>query len=392
MSKQTDVARYAPYALGALALVIGLLLAVMPELRGGGGESGSTPVDAGLADAAVDGAPGGEGGVVDPMPDPPERYVPDLSGEDLGKLIIESPGSVHDLVVVAGHLVWLTTEAATVRAAPLAGGAARPIYASTSDDAFGGGLVASETKLYWSVEQADGSAETIVGLAQQDVSTDKPSPRPVITEGSPDHLQATGDDLVWSDHGVIQRLRAGDATVQGIVDRKQLIAGLALAGSRLAWLEVPYEHATKGGHGVMTLSLEDDLSLDNEESPRTVAAPKADHHRELLLATGEQLVWVEGKQDGPWAILAVAKQGDSPERLAPTGAVTALSTDGASLYWAELHGEGDGAVTLLRSVSLRGGKAKRLGRDSGPVPALAVHDGALYWATGKGIKRLALVR
>ncbi|MBW2453161.1 MAG: hypothetical protein JRI68_01555 [Deltaproteobacteria bacterium] len=385
MSKQTDMARYAPYAFGAAALVIGLLLAVMPELRGGAGESGSAPVDGGLAETAIDGAPGGEGGVVEARPDPPERYVPDLSGEDVGKLIIESPGSAHDLVVAAGHLVWLITEAATVRAAPLAGGAARPIYASTSDDAFGGGLVASETKLYWSVEQADGSAETIVVLAQKDVSTDKPSPRPVITEGSPDHLQATGDDLVWSDHGVILRLGAGESSAQGIVDRKQLIAGLALVGTRLAWLEVPYEHATKGGHGVMTLSLED------EESPRTVAAPKADHHRELLLATGEQLVWVEGKQDGPWALVRVAKRGDSPERLAPTGAVTALVTDGASLYWAELHGEGDTAVSLLRSVSLGGGEAKRLGRDSGPVPALAVHDGALYWATGKGIKRLALV-
>ncbi len=120
-----------------------------------------------------------------------------------------------------------------------------------------------------------------------------------------------------------------------------------------------------------------------------MAAPKAGHHRELLLATGEQLVWVEGKQDGPWALVQVARRGASPERLATTGPVTALVTDGASLYWAELYGEGDEAVSLLRSVSLGGGEAKRLGRDSGPVPALAVHNGALYWATDQGIKVVA---
>jgi len=383
MAKSSDVARYAPFALGALALAVGLVLAGLPELSDRSGEAGTqgTP-DGGGPEAGLDGGDRPDGAVA-PQPPRPERYVPDLSGEDVGQLVVAKPRSSHGLVVAAGQLVWLTTEAATVFAAPLAGGAARPIFRSPADEAFGGSLVATQTKLCWSVERADGGAESIVCLPKQALGEGEPAPKPVITEGSPGHLTARGDDLLWVDQGVIMTLPAGQAAPQVVLDRRQLIAGLVVAGERLAWLEVPYESATRGGHAVMAVASEGD-----DAQPRTLARPVAGHHRELLVASGAQPYWVEGKEQGPWWLVTVA--GGTTRKLTETGAVTALASAEAALYWAELHGEGDATVTLLRSLTLPDGKPQRLGRDSGPVPALTVHDGALFWATSQGIKRLAL--
>ncbi len=383
MSGQAKLARYAPFAIGAVALVVGLGLALSPTLTGGGeAEQSPLPLDGGL-DATVDGSPAQDGAATEQVDEPLERYVPDLTGEDLGELIVESKTSAHSLVVAGGLLVWLTTDQATLYGAPLDGGPGRRLFSSTVPEAFGGTLVRGEHELYWSVERADGKAESILAMAQRDLSVPKPASRQIAKEGSPDNLLAMGDDLYWSDQGVIMTLPAGETEPRVVADRKQLIAGMAVVDGGLAWLEVPYEHAVQGGHAVMILGADGD-------SPRTLGPPQGKRRRELLLGTDRWLVWVEGQADGPWVLVQMSAAGGPIRRLAQTGAVTALSTDGSWLYWAELHGEGEPAVTVLRAVPLEGGEGKRLGRDSGPVPTLAVHAGKLFWSTGRGLKRLAL--
>ncbi len=384
MSRPTKMTRYAPLAIGAVALVVGLALAWLPSLTGGREES-PTPssVDGGALDGAVDGSLPQDATAPGQADERPQPYVPDLTGEDVGELIVESRHSAHGLIVTGGVLVWLTTEAATLYGAPLDGGTPRRLFSSTAPDALGGTLVSGTTNLYWSVERADGEAESIVAMAKREVSAAAPASRSIAKEGSPDHLLARGDDLYWSDQGVIMTLPAAETESRAVVDRGQLIAGLAVADATLAWLEVPYEHALQGGQAVMIMGPDGDQA-------RTVAAPKAKLQRELLLGSGERLVWVEGKQDGPWFLVQASATGGPTRRLAQTGAVTALTTDGSRLYWAELHGEGEQAVTLLRSVAHEGGETTALGRDSGPVPALAVQGGKLFWSCGRGLKRLAL--
>jgi hypothetical protein len=384
MSRQKKLARYAPFAIGAVALVVGLGLAWSPA-RPGGGEAGPTAPhpEGGALDGAVDASPTADAAAPEPVDEPQERYAPDLTGEDLGELIVESKTSAHGLIVTDGQLVWLTTKAGTLYSAPLGGGSPRRLFASTVPDAFGGMIVSGDSKIYWSVEQADGGAESIFGMTKGELTGTQTASRPLVQEGSPDHLLAKGDDLYWSDHGVIMTLAAGETEARGVADRKQLIAAMALADGRLAWLEVPYQSAVEGGHAVVIMDPDGDQA-------RVLAPSRVKLRRELLLGDGQRLFWVEGKEDGPWFLVGTGAAGGPTRRLAQTGAVTALATDGERLYWAEHHGEGAQVVTVLRAVAHEGGQVSRLGRDSGPVPAMAVHGGKLFWATGGGLKRLAL--
>lgn len=338
--------RVVPLALGGAALAVGLVLGFWPR-----GES--TPAsDAGVMDGGA--SQGGAAG-----------YVPDLSGPDLGKVLVRDVELSSGMGVSGGRLVWLATE----RAALYTAGFDKPtpfLRYEGDPKAFGGTLAASEKRVCWAVLGSE--PPQVLCLAGARLS-DREAPELVAEGGSPDHLSLDGEHLYWADRGRLFGWSPGGEEPAALAAPGQRIATLTALKGRALWLELPYAAGARGRHRVMAWK---------DGTTKTLATLSEERDRRHLWTDGEHIGWAEGGED--WEIKAL-----DGKTVAQTGEVTGIVVGDGRLYWAEAHDVDGGVVTLLRRASVGGGPAERLGRVTGPVGAMSVYRGTLYWSETRGI-------
>jgi hypothetical protein len=306
--------------------------------------------------------------------------LPDLSGPDIGELVVSGAAMAHGLAMVAGRLVWLLTEGATVGSARPDGGESVVLFSSTDEETFGGSLAVSETTVWWSVDTEGDAPETIYSAAANELSARIDSPTLVTTGSSPDHLCAGAGTLFWADLGRVWRFD-GTAPVS-VAQRDKRIVSMAADPTAMFWLEVPYEGI--GDHVLVEVR----ASGAVHERARLTTSKSAPTERDALTVVGGTPVWAEsqGDEHALWA-----HEGDAaePRRLVSTGLVTAMIARDGELLWAEAHGDGEQPTSILRGVTLTSAP-RRLGRVRGHVTALVADATHLYWSGATGILRTPL--
>ncbi len=362
--------RQVPLFIGAAVLLVSAAVALWPR---------STPAPgAGAPSAGV--APSELGSVTPPAPSPEataEGYEPDLSGPDLGEVVVASAAMAHGLGVVGDRLVWLLTEGATLGSARLDGGDAVVVFASDDPEAFGGSMANSHEAVWWSVDKEGDDPESIFQARLEELQSPLKAPTPVAQGTSPDHLAVVGGALVWSDLGRLWRYAGGDAELVATRDRR--VVTLFGAPDAVFFIEAPYQ-----GGGKAQLSR---VAVGGAEPVVLTSVEAGDH--DLLAALHETLFWAESSEAGH-VLRALDPGAPLPRRVAATGVVTALTVMGAEVVWAEAHGDENDPTTLLRAVrAAPEARPRRLGRVSGHVTALVAGPGHLFWSGKRGIERHA---
>ena len=358
-------AAYVPFALGGGALAIGLGLAAwgsMPRddvTEGSSGPSSTAEVTSATATAeqAAGGAP----------PADEVTYEPDLSGDDIGRKLTSSGASAHGLAVIGERVVWIETDEARVASMPLAGGEVTVLSSVADEDRYGGGFVAGDDGVFWSVGDVGGAPDPIYFVTAKDLTLARPALSPLATTGSVDELALAGD-LFVADGGRLVKVDDEEQTL--IAERPGRVAALVGCAGTLWWLEAPL--SGRGEHALMT--------LDDERAARRAKLDEAE--RGPMTCGSGRVIWAEDRPDGTHRLARL--EGDATVPLAATGTVTALTASGPTLYWAEVHGEGASAVSLLRRMD--GDAAERIGRDRGTTTALVVAGERLVWATDDGLQ------
>jgi hypothetical protein len=248
------------------------------------------------------------------------------------------------------------------------------------EERYGGSLAHDADRLYWTVASMGEATEPIHALAISALGK-KAAPAPPMAEGaSPDLLTPLGGKLYWTELGNV----TGAAGKLAARDRR--IATMTGCGDTLYWIEAPF-----AGDGAQAL-----VSLKLGAEPTIVQRFGAMSRADLKCRArqgGDDLFWSES--DGKRRHAVMSRTG----KLADSGVVSALSLAGDALVWAEIHGGGDDAVSLLHKLTL--GETKltlgatkltptRIGRDAGTITAIAVHAGQLYWSGKRGIMRAPL--
>jgi hypothetical protein len=356
---------YAPYVLGAGAIIVGVGLGLR-----GPPASESSPVETAssvTADAppATTSAP-----TTTPPSEPsPPGYDPDLSGEAIGELVVAEGVGAHGLARLGKRLVWLETEHARLASVAATGGEVKVLFAEEDAARYGGAFSATAKDLVWSVGDFSGGPHTLHRLRAADVTAAGGEVQTIASAGSVERIVRDGDALYVVESGRVVHLGEEGRVMAEVEGR---IVDATRCDGRLHWLEAPLT----GGPGAL-------FALD--EGGPTRRAKLAASSRDALHCHGDQLVWSE---EGDTPHLTLLKAGAStPRKWHASGLVTAAVTTGAATIWAELHGEGDDAVSLLRQASISGGDPTRIGRVDGTVTALAVHESELYWAADGGLFR-----
>lgn len=355
-----------PLVIGAGVLVLGLAIGIWP--RGGN----APPPPAASASAAP-----GASTPPDSSAEPSlaEDYAPDLSGPDVGELLVAGASMAHGLAIVGDRLVWLLTDAATVGSARKDGGDASVVFTSADPEAFGGSMTSSPAAVWWSVDGEGDAPEPIYRAVAAELAAPLGQPAPIAKGTSPDHLVVSGDTLVWSDLGRLARLSGTETKTLATRDRR--IVSVAAAGDAVFWLEAPYEGA--GEHRLMKAA--------TAGGEPTVLATLDAAERDMLIVAGEALFFSESRK-GTEILWALDRGAKSPRRVARTGIVTAVAHDGSHLFWAEAHGDEEAPTSLLRALPIVGeAPPRRIGRVSGHVTALTVDAAHLYWSSPRGIER-----
>jgi len=344
--KKRRMLRGVPLALGGVALAVGLVLGLWPR-----GDS------APATDAGVMGGGSPQGGAA--------GYVPDLRGPDVGKVLVPKVELSSGIGVSGGRLVWLATERAALFSAAF--DKPTPVLRYEGDPkAFGGTLAASYKRVCWAVLGIEPPQVLCLAGARL---TDREAPELVAEGGSPDSLSLDGEHLYWADRGRLFGWSPGDEEAAALASPGQRFASLTALKGRVLWLDIPYAAGARGRHRVAAWK---------DGSTKTLATLSEVRDRRHLWTDGEHIGWAEGG-DG-WEIKTL-----DGKTVAQTGEVTGIVAADGRLYWAEAHDVDGGVVTLLRRGSIGGGPAERLGRVSGPVGAMTLYQGTLYWSETRGI-------
>lgn len=357
---------HVPLVIGAVVLVLGLAIGVWPN------DGADPPPPAPSASAPPLSSTPPEASA---DPTLAEAYEPDLSGTDIGELLVAGAGMAHGLAIVGDRLVWLLTDAATVGSARKDGGDAVVVFSSKDAEAFGGTMASSSTAVYWSVDGEGDTPEPIYRASTTELTAALPRATPIAKGTSPDHLAVSGDTLVWSDLGRLSRFVGGET--KALVARDQRIVTIAATADTVFWIEAPYE-----GAGEQRLV----SAATGGGDPKVLATLDAGE-RDMLVVAGKTLFFTES-QKGAEVLWALDDGAKSPRRVTRTGIVTAVAHDGDRLFWAEAHGDEEAPTSLLRSLPIEGEVApRRIGRVSGHVTALALDEAHLFWSSPRGIER-----
>ena len=203
-----------------------------------------------------------------------------------------------------------------------------------------------------------GSPDPVYFVTGEDLLLKEPPLTPLVDAASVDELAVAGGDLYFADGARLVKLDGEEQTL--VAERAGRLVAMVGCREALWWLEAPL--SGRGEHALMT--------LDDEGSPARRGALD-DAERGPMGCWSGRVVWAEDREDGAHRIVRWA---DRVRRVAGTGTVTALATAGEALVWAEVHGEGDSAVSVFRRLA--DGAAERIGRDAGTATALAVAGGS----------------
>jgi hypothetical protein len=373
-----SAARFIPYALGATVLAGGLALGLWPR----------TPRPAPPPPVSASAAPSAS---ASSAPDEDEEYVPDLSGPDVGELIVAGASDATSLGFVDRRLVWQLTDGATLGSARADGGDQQVLWSTSEEGIFGNLIATAADGVYWSLDRTDDEPEPIFFTPAGALERRADKGEPVASGASPDHLvaatSATGRALWFTDLGNVMRLSGGK--VETMAKRTKRIATMCGDGAELYWFEAPYEG--DGAHELWVMPA-------GGGEPKLVAGNLERRERDSLAMRRGALYWAEGPEgrageepppDAEKAIYTLSTPNGRPRRLARSGVVTALALDDADVVWAESHGSEEAPVSVLRALSLETGQVRRLGRAGGTVTALALDATHLFWSGADGIKRLA---
>ena len=350
--------RYVPYGLAGAAALGGVILALWV-----GDDDGPAPSPSATVSASADVSASASV----PLPSDTPPYEPDLSGKDIGSVIVEG-ASAHAMGIVSKRLHWMSSDGAVLSSSRLDGGEVRQLWSESDDNYYGGELVFDRAGLFFSIGTVDDEMEPIHFIDRSALLEEKPAiGDPLLRGASPANLWAFDGELYFSDLGNIQS-RKGK-----LASRDKRIVALTGCYETLYWLEAPYEGA--GSHALMS------MPAQGGEPVALVESLGAKSRSDLRCARG-YLVWAE-----PDGIYAIPRQGGKPSRKARTGLVTALDTWNERIAWAEVHGEGDDAVSVIRELTLPDGEPARAGRDRGTITTLEIAKVYLFWSGARGIKR-----
>lgn len=306
----------------------------------------------------------------------PAEYEPDLSGPDIGEILVSGASMAHGVALCGGRLVWLLTDGATLGSARLDGGAPVVVFSTEDEHAFGGAMAASADMVWFSVESENDDAEPIYQVEASALGAELTSPIPIVKGTSPDHLATGGADLiVWADLGRVVRYQDGSA--QTLAKREGSVVSVAVGADHVFWLEVPLQ----GGPGSLS-------RVSPTGAGATVLVDKLPpRERDSLIVVNDTAYWAES--DGRRHVLRALDAGaEAPRDVALTGVLTAIAHDGTRIVWAEAHGAEDAPTSLLRSIPAVGKKPpSRIGRVQGHVTALTMNDTHLFWSSPRGIER-----
>jgi hypothetical protein len=353
--------RAVPIVLGSLVILGGLALGLLGRDEPPGPIEPSAPPEA---------APSAPEPVFDP---PPPEDLPDLSGPDLGELIVAGASDAHGIDARDGRLVWITTDAAALTSSRYDGGDIVELHRDARADRFGGAMARDRRGLYFSVAGGDGP-EPIFFVPAADLAASAKDLEPIVHGSSPDGFVATGKLFAWADLGTLRR-RNPDGEVVEMARRPGRIAAVAASDDSLFWIETPYAGA--GGHALMA------APLGGGEARQLAALAPAE--RDTLAASRAVLIWSE-TLDEEHRVVRLAEA--EPDTVARTGLVTALVVADDRAFWAERHG--DEPVSVIRSAPMATGEIRRHGRHRGPITALEVADGQLFFSGRDGLYRARL--
>lgn len=357
----TQRASLVPFALGGAALAVGLGLAAWGSLKGGDGGAGEPAPATSPATTSPTAAPTASTTVE------AEVHAPDLSGEDIGRTLTTSGASAHGLSVIGERVVWIETDGARVASVPLSGGDETVLSSVDDEDRYGGGFVAGEDGLFWSVGDVGGAPHPIYFVTSEDLALTRPALTPLATAGSVDELALAGD-LFFSDGGRLVKVDDEEQTL--VAERAGRVVAMTGCAGSLWWIEAPL--SGRGEHAVMT--------LDDDEASRRAKLDEAE--RGPIACWSGRVVWAEDRPDGTHRIARL--DGAASVKVATTGTVTAMAADADGLYWTEVHGEGADAVSLLQRHTE--GATARIGRDRGTATAMTTAGARLVWASDDGIQ------
>lgn len=362
--REPDRSRWIPLGLAAVVVVAGLALGLRGrEAAQDVAPTASPPLPAPTTEAAP--------------PAPTPEYEPDLSGPDVGELIVAGASDAHGLDARGGRLVWMTTERATLARARYDGGDLLVLYETDDADRFGGGFARDDRGVFFSVSGGD-EPEPIFFLSNEALSTKAADLEPIAHGRAPDCFVATGTSFAWADLGVVRRMTPGGRPVE-LAQRAGRVVTMTAAGDDLVWIEAPLEGA--GGHAIVRVPLR-----GGEAEIVTRLAP-AD--RDTLASDGE-FVFFSESEGGRHRVMRLLLGGGDPIAVAPTGLVTALAMGGGRVHWAERHGE-EAPISLIRSApTAEGAEAEptRHGRHAGVITALTIADDHLFFSSSAGLYRL----
>ena len=373
-------AHLVPLVLGTGALAVGVALALSSPAPPLASQPSSEPEDATTAPVPAASASGSAA-----PSSASSQPAPDLSGPDVGVVEVADAHDVAALAVRDRRLWWLTTTPPELKSAAIDGGEVTTLFASDAESDFGGTLVVDGHGIYWTVESGARKSEPIYFLRATATRPPAAPLEPVTLGAAPRNLVLDGGPLSWSNLGKLLTLGA-DGAARELADRGRRISTMARCDGDLSWIEVPYEGSEKPR--LMRL-------VARQDEPQQVTELEPGEH-DLLRCHGGVLSWtVDEPNDEHWLMQAPLSGGPS-QRLLRTGPVVGLVVASGDLVWAEAHGSDSEPLVLLQR-SHAGQPAQRLGRDRGPLSAMAPGPAAtgaegqwIYWAAAAGIKRLAL--
>ncbi len=358
--------RQLPLIIGGLCVAAGILVGVWPDDEDSDGGA-PTAVPTATATTTTTAVPSSTAVFEEgPVPD----YVePDLSGPDVGEVVVANAVDAAGLAVVGNELWWLSTEGATLAHSRLDGGEPTIVFTPEAPAAVGGALAVGKKYIFFSVPE-----EGVIYRVSREPSA---KPEVFVTASSPEPVVVAGDEVWWVDGGSVWRSPTEESKPKRTAKLMGSVTSMAARADGVAWLSAPIEPSD--GH-----TLAGNVNGVNRAAQLTPA------ERDSLVAADGVMFWAETRptETGEHGHLVRRPDDQRPRTLRVSGLISHLAVAGERLIWTEIYVEKE--TSLLFASTLDGEDATRLGRIPGFVTAITVHEGTVYWSGPRGIERLRL--
>ncbi|MEM9874905.1 MAG: hypothetical protein AAF928_08420 [Myxococcota bacterium] len=367
MARDFDTARRRlPLIVGGVGIAAGAIIGVWPRGEEEKRSEDAGPVASASASATVTASA--------PSATPRARYVPpDLSGPDIGDVVVASAAYAAGLYAGERELWWLTTKGAKLGTSRRDGGDASLVDAPDADEDtdVGGSLAVAPDHVFFSrsgratitrMTRGDGRAPTVF------LDTSATEPQIVVFDR----------EIWWTDRDGIWKSPVDTAQPRRVATLSGMVTSLAAGPDGVGWLVAP--RTPDAPHALFV------SPAGEGSSARRTTLPATERDSLALTAEGayyaESTVEPDGSERGT---LVQRQEAMAPRPLRQSGLISHLTVDGARLVWTEVYI--DQKVSLLLSSALDGTNVVRHGRIQGFVTALVARDGYVYWSGARGIER-----